>query len=126
VLVVRPEALRILGATGARNTVTATVLETRFRGTHRTVVAVTGGTTLTVAVAPAVPVEPGDRVHLQLPPAALPVVPGATAGPTPSPPPRTRKPVRELRLDIPLDGIVLTDATTGDPVELARWPACSC
>jgi len=28
--------------------------------------------------------------------------------------------VRELRLDIPLDGIVLTDATTGDPVELAR------
>ncbi|HZG91774.1 MAG TPA: ABC transporter ATP-binding protein [Pseudonocardia sp.] len=83
VLVVRPEALRILGATGAPNTVTATVLETRFRGTHRTVVAVTGGTTLTVAVAPAVPVEPGDRVHLQLPPAACRVLPGATARPDP-------------------------------------------
>ncbi len=77
VLVVRPEALRILGTAGAPNTVTATVRETRFRGTHRAVVAVTGGTALTVSVAPAVPVEPGDRIHLQLPPAACRVLPGA-------------------------------------------------
>lgn len=40
VLVVRPESLRILGAASAPNTVTATVREARFRGTHRTVAAV--------------------------------------------------------------------------------------
>jgi ABC-type Fe3+/spermidine/putrescine transport system ATPase subunit len=76
VLVVRPEALRLLGADGAPNTVTATVRETRFHGTHRTLVAVTGGTVLTATVAPAVPVESGDRIHLQLPPAACRVFPG--------------------------------------------------
>ncbi|MGQ0573631.1 MAG: ABC transporter ATP-binding protein [Pseudonocardia sp.] len=79
VLVVRPEAVRLLGADGPPNTVTATVRETRFRGTHRTVVAVVdgGATVLTATVAPAVPVEPGERVHLQLPPSACRVLPAA-------------------------------------------------
>jgi putative spermidine/putrescine transport system ATP-binding protein len=79
VLVVRPEAVRLLGADGPPNTVTATVRETRFRGTHRTVVAVVdgGATVLTATVAPAVPVEAGDRVHLQLPPSACRVLPTA-------------------------------------------------
>ncbi len=77
VLVVRPEAMRLLGAVGAANTVTATVRETRFRGTHRTVVAVAGPTVLTASFAPAVPVEPGDEIHLQLPPSACRVFPGA-------------------------------------------------
>ncbi|MDN5934299.1 MAG: TOBE domain-containing protein, partial [Pseudonocardia sp.] len=81
VLVVRPETVRLLGADGPPNTVTATVRETRFRGTHRTVVAVAAGTVLTATVAPAVPVEAGDRVHLQLPPAACRVLP-TTALPT--------------------------------------------
>ena len=76
VLVVRPEAVRLLGAAGAPNTVTATVLETRFRGTHRTMVAAVGATALTASVAPAVPVGPGDEIHLQLPPAACRVLPG--------------------------------------------------
>jgi ABC-type Fe3+/spermidine/putrescine transport system ATPase subunit len=75
VLVVRPESLRILGAAGAPNTVAATVRETRFRGTHRTVVAVAGGIELTASVAPALPVERGDRIHLQLPPSACRVLP---------------------------------------------------
>ncbi|MBC8093561.1 MAG: ABC transporter ATP-binding protein [Pseudonocardia sp.] len=77
VLVVRPEALRLLGTGGAPNTVTATVRETRFRGTYRTVVAMTGGVVLTATVAPAVPVEPGDLIHLQLPPATCRVLPRA-------------------------------------------------
>ncbi|WP_172457699.1 ABC transporter ATP-binding protein [Pseudonocardia sp. N23] len=79
VLVVRPEAVRLLGADGPPNTVTTTVRETRFRGTHRTVVTVADGGTmvLTATVAPAVPVEAGDRVHLQLPPSACRVLPTA-------------------------------------------------
>lgn len=76
VLVVRPESLRILGAGGAGNTVEATVLDTRFRGTHRTVVSRAGGVELTASVAPALPVEAGDRIHLQLPPPSLRVLPG--------------------------------------------------
>ena len=79
VLVVRPEALRLLGDGGAPNTLAATVRETRFRGTHRTVVAVVGETVLTATVAPALPVEAGDVVHLQLPPSACRVLPGAAA-----------------------------------------------
>ncbi|MCX6463648.1 MAG: ABC transporter ATP-binding protein [Pseudonocardiales bacterium] len=84
VLVVRPEALRLPGAAGAPNTVTATVLETRFRGTHRTVVAAVGTTTLTATVAPAVPVEPGDEIHLQLPPTACRVLPGPARAAVPT------------------------------------------
>ncbi len=30
--------------------------------------------------------------------------------------------MRELRIDTPLDGIVLTDVTTGTPVDLGRSP----
>ncbi|MDN5749118.1 MAG: ABC transporter ATP-binding protein [Pseudonocardia sp.] len=79
VLVVRPESLRILGADGAPNTVPATVREARFAGTHRTVVTTAGGIGLTATVAPAVPVEPGDRIPLQLPPSALRVLPDTAA-----------------------------------------------
>ncbi|WP_226363901.1 ABC transporter ATP-binding protein [Pseudonocardia abyssalis] len=77
VLVVRPESLRILGAGDAPNTVAATVRETRFRGTHRTVVAVAGGIELTASTAPALPVDRGDRIHLQLPPSTCRVLPAA-------------------------------------------------
>ena len=116
VLVVRPEALRLLGADGAPNTVTATVRETRFHGTHRTLVAVTGGTVLTATVAPAVPVESGDRIHLQLPPRQpAGCSPGRHPGSTPPTPARTRTPVREQHIDVPLDGVVLTDVSTVTP-----------
>ena len=81
VLVVRPEALRIVAADAGPNTVSATVRDTRFRGTHRTVVACVGGLALTATVAPAVPVEPGDLVHLQLPPPALRVLPDVAREP---------------------------------------------
>jgi ABC-type Fe3+/spermidine/putrescine transport system ATPase subunit len=84
VLVIRPESVRISGPDGGPNTVPATVRETRFRGTHRTVVAVAGGTELTATVAPAVPVEPGDRIHLQLPPASCRVLADAQPAPAPT------------------------------------------
>ena len=77
-LLVRPEALRILGADGAPNTVTATVRETRCRGTHRTVVAVTGRTTPPSPWCPPSPVEPGDASTSDWPPDACRVLPKAT------------------------------------------------
>jgi len=76
VLVLRPESLRVVAGDGDPNTVPATVRESRFRGTHRTLVAATAdGTVLTATVAPAVPVEPGERIHLHLPPSACRVLP---------------------------------------------------
>ena len=30
--------------------------------------------------------------------------------------------MREHHIDVPLDGIVLTDVSTGDPVDLGRLP----
>jgi putative spermidine/putrescine transport system ATP-binding protein len=77
VLVVRPESLRIgvsgIGA-GAVNTVDARVVDTRFRGTHRTVVVRAGGLELTASVPPALPVGAGDEIHVQLPAPSLRVV----------------------------------------------------
>ena len=84
-LVVRPEALRLVGSDGPPNTVTAVVREVRFRGTHRTVVVETGGgVELTVSIAPAVPVDPGERIHLQLPPASCRVLPAPTGSTIPT------------------------------------------
>ncbi len=80
VLVVRPEALRLrvrAAAPGApANTVAATVLGVRFRGTHQSVRArLPGGGTVTATVPPALRVEIGDEAAVQLPPAACHVLP---------------------------------------------------
>ncbi len=84
VLVVRPEALRVGGSDSLPNTVIVTVREVRFRGTHRTVVVeAAGGTVLTATVAPAVPVEPGERIHVQLPPPSCRVLPAPEPPPSP-------------------------------------------
>jgi putative spermidine/putrescine transport system ATP-binding protein len=73
VLVARPESLRI--GTGGVNVVDAVVLDTRFRGTHRTVVVRAGALDLTASVAATMPVAAGDRIRLRLPPPALRVLP---------------------------------------------------
>ncbi len=71
VLVVRPECVQLGPAPGAPNTVPATVLEVRFRGTHRTVVvACPGDAVLIATVPPAFAVDAGDRTQVHLPTAA--------------------------------------------------------
>ncbi|HXV93116.1 MAG TPA: ABC transporter ATP-binding protein [Pseudonocardia sp.] len=83
VLVVRPEALRVVGGGAMPNTVPATVREARFRGTHRAVVLdAPGGAVLTATVAPAVPLEPGEQVHVHLPSSACRVLPAPDGGQT--------------------------------------------
>ncbi len=83
VLVIRPEAVRLVGTTDRPNTVRAVVREVRFHGDRRAVMAETAtGIRLTASVAPAIPADPGDEVHLELPPAACRVLPtGTTAQP---------------------------------------------
>ena len=82
-LVIRPEAVRLVGTTDRPNTVRAVVREVRFHGDRRAVMAETAtGIRLTASVAPAIPADPGDEVHLELPPAACRVLPtGTTAQP---------------------------------------------
>lgn len=73
VLVVRPEAIRLgrpSGDTGP-NSLTATVLDVRFHGTHHTVrLALPGAVTFTVAAPPALALGPGEVMSVHLPPAA--------------------------------------------------------
>jgi putative spermidine/putrescine transport system ATP-binding protein len=68
VLVVRPECVQLGPAPVTPNTVPATVLEVRFRGTLRTVVvACPGDAVLTATVPPAFAVDAGDRTQVHLP-----------------------------------------------------------
>lgn len=80
-LVVRPEALRLVAGDTAENTVRAVVGDVRFRGTHLAVTLAAHDVELAAVVAPALPVEPGERVHVQLPASACRVLP------PPAPPP---------------------------------------
>ncbi len=86
VLVVRPECVRIGPDPQTPNTVPATVLEVRFRGTHRTVVlACPGDVVITATVPPAHAVDAGDRTDVHLPPAACRVLPSDPARTTTDP-----------------------------------------
>jgi hypothetical protein len=119
-LIARPETLRLLGAADAPITVATTVREIRFCGTtvrwsrwsryHR---AHHGGR-------PGRSGRAGRPGPPAAPPAACRMLPGDMPSPSPSPtrPTRTRTPVRELTVDIPLDDILLTDVSSGDPVDL--------
>jgi putative spermidine/putrescine transport system ATP-binding protein len=80
VLVVRPEALRLrspaTAPNGVVNTLAAIVTGVRFRGSHHSVgVQLRGGVHLTATVPPALRLEPGDEVSVELPPAACQVLP---------------------------------------------------
>jgi putative spermidine/putrescine transport system ATP-binding protein len=78
VLVVRPEAVEVVldGETGPGPALPAVVLDSRFRGTHRSLlVELPGSVRLTATVPPARAPAPGDAVHVHLPPAACRVLP---------------------------------------------------
>jgi putative spermidine/putrescine transport system ATP-binding protein len=81
VLVVRPETVRVgvpmpAGGGGPANALRAVVRSVRFRGTHQTVVlGLAGGLDITADVSPALRIEAGDEVTVQLPPAACHVLP---------------------------------------------------
>jgi putative spermidine/putrescine transport system ATP-binding protein len=81
VLVVRPEALRLVAGDTRPNTVAAVVRAVRFRGTHLAVTLAAADVELSAVVAPAPRVEPGERVHVQLPPAACRVLPSPAITP---------------------------------------------
>ncbi|RZT83856.1 iron(III) transport system ATP-binding protein [Pseudonocardia sediminis] len=94
VLVVRPESLRLVsgdarpdgpgspGSGPSANLVAGSVVETRFRGTHRTVVVrLPHRVALTVTLPPDHPAGPGDTVTVHLPPDACTVLPAEHDGP---------------------------------------------
>ncbi len=77
VLVVRPEAVHLIGTPEA-GTITAVVAEERFRGIHRSVLLdLPGEVRLTATVPVTRTVAPGDTVHVVLPPQACRVLPTA-------------------------------------------------
>jgi len=83
VLIVRPEALRLVATAGASaqrpNTLAATVIEVGFRGTHQTVRArLPGGVSVTVTVPVALRLDLGDEMAVQFPVAACRVFPTVT------------------------------------------------
>lgn len=75
VLVIRPESVRLGGGPAGPNRLAGVVRDVRFRGDRLAVVTDVDGTAITAWVGPDLPVEPGERVHLQLPPGACRVLP---------------------------------------------------
>lgn len=81
VLVVRPEAVRLVNGPGPR-ALPAVVVEERFCGTHRTVLLdLAGPVRLTAAVPVTRTVTAGESVHVVLAPRACHVLPPPTGGP---------------------------------------------
>ena len=83
VLVIRPEAVRIDGDVDGANRLTGSVREVRFRGDRTVVVTVVAGVAITVWASPDIPVEPGDRIRLRLPPGACRVLADRSDGRSP-------------------------------------------
>lgn len=73
-LLIRPEAITIVTEQDSPNVIPATVTAVTDRGSHLNVRTTSAGVMLHLITGPAVPLRPGDEVHLRLPPAHLSVV----------------------------------------------------